>query len=141
MGESRNMKAKKTCKVGRPSKFSPAVVKRICGMIGRGLNYSQAAEAAAIHRDTLNEWAKRNSEFSDALKRAAAEGIDRRLRRIEQAARSGNWQADAWWLERVCREQFARYRYVLTVPEATPAHHPGRYDVTKLSAEKRKQLA
>ena len=97
----------KTPKGGRRSKFSPPVVKTICDMISRGLNYSQAAEAAGIHRDTLNEWERKFPDFSDALKKAKAQGIDRRLKRIETA---GNkyWQADAWWLERNCPEQWGR---------------------------------
>jgi hypothetical protein len=129
-------------KTGRPTKLTPGVVTKICGMIGRGLNYCQAAEAVGIHRDTFNEWAKTNSDFSDALLRAKGEGIDRRLKRIEQAARKGNWQADAWWLERVCRDQFGRNRLELSAPDEKP-QQPGtepQIDVKKLSIEKLKLL-
>ena len=93
---------------GRRTKYNPATVKLICRLVARGLNYHQAADAAGIHRDTLNDWENTKSEFSDALKRAKAEGISRRLERIERAARNGHWQADAWWLERVYPEQFGR---------------------------------
>lgn len=98
---------------GRPTKYTSAILKQICDMVGSGMNYTQAAEAAGIHRDTFNEWQNSKSDFSVALKKAKALGIARRLKRIEQAAKKGNWQADAWWLERVCRDQFAR-----TLPEA-----------------------
>lgn len=93
---------------GRRTKFTPEVVKLVCDMIGRGLNYCQAAEAAGIHRDTLNEWERRKPGFSDALKRAKALGVDRRLKRIERAAAKGAWQADAWWLERNHPETWGR---------------------------------
>lgn len=113
---------------GRPTKYSRAVVKKICGMISRGLNYSQAAEAVGIHRDTFNDWANTKLDFSDALKKAKAQGIDRRLKRIEHAAEKGNWQADAWWLERVCRDQFGRTKIELAgadgKPLATPVIQP-----------------
>src|SRR5688572_28894582 len=92
-------------------------------MIARGLTYSQAAEAAGLHRDTLADWEATKPEFSDALKRANANGIDRRLARIEKAAVKGNWQADAWWLERNCPQQWGR-RLALAVPEEQP--EPGK---------------
>ncbi len=93
---------------GRRTKFTPEVVKLICQMIARGLNYCQAADAAGIHRDTLHEWERRKPVFSDALKRAKASGVDRRLKRIEKAAAKGAWQADAWWLERNHPETWGR---------------------------------
>lgn len=93
---------------GRRTKYTPETVKVICQMISRGLNYCQAADAAGIHRDTLNEWERRKPGFSDALKGAKASGIDRRLKRIERAAAKGAWQADAWWLERNHPETWGR---------------------------------
>lgn len=93
---------------GRRTKYTLEIVKLICDMIGRGLNYCQAADAAGIHRDTLHEWERQKSAFSDALKRAKASGVDRRLKRIEKAAAKGAWQADAWWLERNHPETWGR---------------------------------
>jgi hypothetical protein len=93
---------------GRRTKYTPEVVKLICQMISRGLNYCQAADAAGIHRDTLHEWERQKPAFSDALKRAKASGVDRRLKRIERAAAKGAWQADAWWLERNHPETWGR---------------------------------
>ena len=92
----------------RASKYTPDTVELICRLISNGLTYQQAADAAGIHRDTLNDWANTKSDFSDALKKAKALGVARRLERIEKAAEKGSWQADAWWLERNCPEQWGR---------------------------------
>ena len=94
-------------KWGRPSKYSRTMLKRICALVARGLNYNQVADAVGIHRDTLNHWQRDFPGFSDALRKAKAMGIARRLERVEKAARK-DWRADAWWLERVLPRQFGR---------------------------------
>jgi len=88
-------------------------------MISRGMNYAQAADAVGIHRDTLNDWEHTKSDFSDALRKAKAEGINRRLERIERAAKKGDWRADAWWLERVYPDQFGKPQSNTLLPPAS----------------------
>lgn len=90
---------------GAPSKCTPEVVKVICDVIADGGDYKDAYSIAGIGHSAFAEWQKK-SEFSEALEKAKSLGIMMRLRRIK-AAGEENWQADAWWLERVVRERFS----------------------------------
>lgn len=47
-------------------------------------------------------------EFWEELRKARAEAIVRNVTYIQNAAKSGSWQAAAWWLERAVPEQYAR---------------------------------
>jgi hypothetical protein len=93
---------------GRPTKFNAATVRLISRLVANGMNYNLAAQAAGIHRDTLDEWKNTRPDFSATLEKAQAQGIASRLERIGRAAQRGCWQADAWWLERVHPELFAK---------------------------------
>lgn len=94
--------------MSRPTKLTPARQKAIMRAIEQGATYEHAAAAAGIHYDTLNEWRKANPEFAEALKAAEARGVLACLRRIEEAAKSGQWQAAAWILERRYPEEYGR---------------------------------
>jgi transposase len=97
---------------GAPSKFTEQRVNAILRAVQLGATYEQAARSAGIHIDTMIEWRKQHSEFSDALKTAEARGITDRLRRIQNAAKKGTWQADAWWLERKYPAEWGRREHV-----------------------------
>lgn len=94
--------------MGRRSKYTLETVKKITDAIKLGATYELACGYAGIHYDTFNEWRKKKSEFSDALK--AAEGIAAVgwLAKIEKAASDGNWAAAAWKLERRYPEEYGR---------------------------------
>jgi len=67
-----------------------------------------AALAGGINYDTLNEWRKKYSDFSDAIKKAEGECVVMRLARINKAGQEGTWQADAWTLERRYPQDYGR---------------------------------
>jgi transposase len=47
-------------------------------------------------------------EISEAVEKARANAVVANVAVIQQAARSGTWQAAAWWLERSMPQQFGR---------------------------------
>lgn len=90
---------------GRPTLLTPEVQKKIIETIRAG-NYKHiAAQAAGIHRDTLNGWELRAAKgdepyksFSDELKKAEAEA---EITLLETVKTGGDgWQSKAWMLER-----------------------------------------
>ena len=47
-------------------------------------------------------------ELAEAIEQARAKAVVANVAIIQQAARSGTWQAAAWWLERTNPQQFGR---------------------------------
>jgi transposase len=47
-------------------------------------------------------------EIAEAIEKARANAVVANVAVIQQAARSGTWQAAAWWLERSMPQQFGR---------------------------------
>ncbi len=86
--------------MARPKKYTLATVDAITTALTGGNTLSNAARLAGIHYDTLNEWRKRYPAFSEAVDQAEAEAERVYVEDIGHAARRGNWQAAAWWLER-----------------------------------------
>ena len=66
---SRPKKLKKM-KVGRPSKFKKAFSKEIIEFMSDGSTLTMFAISKGVPRQTLYEWAKKNSDFHDAIKMA-----------------------------------------------------------------------
>ena len=59
-----------------------------------------SAAYAGIDEDTLLIWFKKDSEFSESVRKAEADAEVRHVANIAKAAGKGNWTASAWWLER-----------------------------------------
>ncbi len=120
-----------TGKMGRPSKISYDLIKKITDAIRAG-NYIETASAyAGINKSTLYDWLKRGQrerqrvaknarnkvqkkeriyvEFSDAVEKALAEAEMRDVLTITKAA-SEQWQAAAWRLERKFPDRWGRRR-------------------------------
>lgn len=123
---------------GRPTKYTEEIATAICLAVATGVPEVLAAQAAGIGKSTLTDWKRNRQPFSEAVKRARAEAVQRRVERIEKAARGGEeyetqekvvkhkdgkiektvirkktvpvWQADAWYLERQFCEQFGLNR-------------------------------
>lgn len=89
-------------------KYTPELVEQISRLIEAGNYAVDACMAVGINNDTFYDWLKTKPEFSDTIKKARAKAITMKVTRIEKAGRDGNWQADAWWLERVARARFGR---------------------------------
>jgi hypothetical protein len=85
---------------GRPSKYTPEVVKRIMDALAAGNTRKAAAEYGGIDEDTLGRWRRRFADFADAIKSAEAHAEVGHVANIATAAKGGNWTASAWWLER-----------------------------------------
>lgn len=57
-------------KMGRPTKYKPEFCDVIMAVGEDGGWLSEMAEACDVHRSTMDEWAAKHSDFSEALTRA-----------------------------------------------------------------------
>lgn len=115
--------------IGRPSKLTPELQERLVALIRAGNYVETAVLLVGLSKQTFYEWLRKGREqkrgkyaaFADAIERAAAEADERDLRRIDEAADKGIWQAAAWRLERRRPDQFGRGGQAPPVdPAATP---------------------
>lgn len=65
--------------MGRPSKYIPATVKKICKLLAQGNTREHSAIGAGISTTLLYEWENTYPEFLDAVQRAEAEAISSRV--------------------------------------------------------------
>jgi len=91
---------------GRPTLYTPELASRLADHIAAGLTDEEAAALENISCDCINRWRKGNREFCEAVKKAEAQRLRRRLTRIE--AGEQGWQGTAWALERIYPHRFAR---------------------------------
>ncbi len=98
---------------GRAPKLSTAIQAAVCKAIRLGNYKETAAQAAGIHRHTLENWVARGEageahyvDFFDAVKKAESDAEKMLMRRI-RAASIESWQAAAWILERTRSDRFA----------------------------------
>lgn len=85
---------------GRPTKYTPDRVKRIIDALAAGNTRGCSAAYGGITMETLLQWEKRYSEFSEQTKDAEARAEVAHVANIAKASREGIWTASAWWLER-----------------------------------------
>lgn len=99
-------------KAGNRSLITPNLLKLTKELAAQGLTQRQIADVIGIDACTISIWkskdGKLEEKFQKALKQGQAMGVLRRLKRIEAAGKAGSWQADAWKLERLNPDQFAR---------------------------------
>lgn len=57
---------------GRPTKYDPAYCEQIVEAMATGLSKTAWAGMVGVCHDTVIEWAKQHTEFSDAVKRGQA---------------------------------------------------------------------
>lgn len=69
---------KQPAKTGRPTKYTPALAKRLPDMFANGESVAEVCVELDIHKDTFYEWIKKYPAFSDAYKK----GLQR---------------SEAWW--------------------------------------------
>lgn len=94
--------------MGCPTKRTDANRSTILRALKLGATYRLAAEAAGMTYTTLNEWMHDDAEFSEAVKKAEATRAQAAMRSIERAAKEGQWQAGAWYLERRYPHEYGR---------------------------------
>jgi len=73
-----------------------------------GCTVADACAVAGISDDTLARWKRADAEFAGAVEKARAEARRARVQRIRAAGEAGNWQADAWFLERSDPQNWGR---------------------------------
>lgn len=82
---------------GRPSKFTPAVVQRLCDCVKDGLSFKAACKAACISQETFRLWREEHPELVEVIEEAREVGRREALRSIK-AAGEKDWRAHAEWL-------------------------------------------
>ena len=102
---------------GRPCGLTPQKERLLLNAISRGLPYKHAAALAGISYMTFNRWKKSGSkdnapqefrDFCDRLETAEAKAADTLLQVISKAARTRDWKAAAWILERRYPDEWVR---------------------------------
>ncbi len=94
--------------MARQSKLTPETQKKIVDAISEGNYLETAAAIGGVSATTFFRWLQEGEqaaaglkrEFWEAVKKAEAEAEALRVSRISKAGKDGNWQADAWYLER-----------------------------------------
>ena len=99
----------------KPYKFNEKTRKRLLDSIRLGAFIEHACYYAGINSSTFRRWRDQADKgiepfasFWNEITVAESEAIIRRVARIEQAGVDGNWQADAWFLERKHPDKFGR---------------------------------
>jgi len=103
----KNLKADERPGRGRPSKYTPEVVERICYSLSQGNTRTTAVTCAGVAMSTFHEWLNDFSDFSEAIKRAEEQAIEHYVNVIHTAS-TQTWQAAAWYLERRRKEDFGK---------------------------------
>jgi len=112
--------------MGRPTKYSDTVVKRITNALERGATYKLAARAGGISYRTFCRWRENKPEFAEKVAAAEWEAADQWLEAIDEAAEAGSWRAAAWKLERRYPNQYGTGRERRTRDGANKADEDGR---------------
>jgi hypothetical protein len=103
-------------KRGRPTLFTPENRAKILESVRLGAADLICGMSAGVDYTTIRNWVSRGEregkgeffDFSNALKAAKGERVNRWLAMIEKAAQVGTWQAAAWKLERLYSELYGR---------------------------------
>ena len=96
-------------------KLTDQLCDEICNDIKAGVPIKHASISHGISESTFYNWFDKGREaksgkfrkFYDKIQEAKSVAITLRARRIYKAGET-NWQADAWWLERVDPTNFGR---------------------------------
>lgn len=94
---------------GRPTKRTQETISKILQAIEMGATKRLASLYAGIDISTFMDWQARFPDFSEQVKKAEAKSALRWLAKIEQAANEGSWQAAAWKLERLYKDEYGRH--------------------------------
>jgi hypothetical protein len=98
--------------MGRHSKLTPDVQTKIVAALKAGAYFDDAIAYAGVGKSTAYHWLKRGEPgttvrgdaryraFREAVEQARASARVEAVLVIKQAARAGQWQASAWFLER-----------------------------------------
>ncbi len=84
-------------------KYSPEIVDQIIKHIEAGNFDVYAFKSVGISNQTFYSWQKEHKEFRELIKKAKSKRINTLVSNI---AKSKNWTASAWLLERLDRKRF-----------------------------------
>lgn len=96
-------------------KFSEELCKNICDDIKKGVPVKHASISHGIDESTFYVWYNKGKKaksgkykkFYEQVNEARSAAVTLRAKRVYKAGET-SWQADAWWLERMVPESFAR---------------------------------
>ena len=132
-------------------KLTDRLCDEICNDIKAGVPIKHASIAHGISESTFYNWFDKGRDaksgkfrkFYDKIQEAKSVAITLRARRIYKAGED-NWQADAWWLERVDPDNFGR-KDNLNIHSKSEIEHKGfqnlieAFDASKKEWDKHKQ--
>ena len=133
--------------MGRPTKCTPELIKRICKFVAEPQPIVIACQACGITETSYYEWLNRAkdepesiySEFSKAVEKARAEGFQNLCRIIIREAPK-DWKAAARLLEGMYQDYFAlRVKYEGKVEHEHKHTHQVEYTRLQELPEQRKQ--
>jgi transposase len=105
---SKPVKAKPEArKVGRKTKFTPEYIEPLLKALSEGHSQSAACAIADVSVPTYHEWMQ-VPEFSNRVSQARAKHLQVVEARIAAEAKTGDWRAGAWWLERQFPAEYGR---------------------------------
>ena len=112
---------------GRPEQITQEIRDTICNAIRMGVFVETAACFAGISKETWHQWLKRGAkeprsiyrQFSDAVLKAGADAIMRKVNYVDKAAAT-DWRAAAWHLERLS-DKFANKAVIKHEDDNTPS--------------------
>lgn len=112
-------------RIGRKTKYTPETVNEICKAIREGSTQNDAACLAGITTTTFHEWINTKPEFSEAVEKAHADFKRANVAAIRAAGvrpqkdgtLKGQWQANAWLLERKYPDEFGQRITIKIKPE------------------------
>ena len=84
-------------KAGRPTKYEPKTIERLCTGLADGLPIKSACIIAGISVSTLADWREKYSELEERIAEAREAARHKMLQRIKRAA-DDDWRAAAEWL-------------------------------------------
>ncbi len=85
---------------GRPKyEITPEITEKVEAYAAQGLTQEQIARCLGISYQTLNERKKENSEFSEAIKRGQAQGVETVTNALFESAKGGNTTAQIFYLK------------------------------------------
>lgn len=120
--------------MGRQCKLTPETQQKIVNAIAEGNYLETAAALGGISCTTFFRWLQEGEQaaagakrdFWEAVKKAEAEAEALRVSRINKAGRDGNWQADAWYLERRYPDRWGKRVQEVTGKDGGPLEYVQR---------------
>ncbi len=108
---------------GNKRKLTPEFIREFAGLIATGLKNIDACDVMGVSESRFYAWMRlllhlvawmreprdeMEEKLYQALKKARGQRKGVMLKTIMQAAQGGQWQAAAWYLERVYPQEFAK---------------------------------